>query len=172
MDFDLGAYQSWFNLIHVLAVMAFILTHGLSGLMALRIRGERDRARIQTMVQLSSSFLVWGWLALAVLFVAGVLAGIAGGWWTSGRLWIWASLGVFVGVTILMTPIASSYMEAVRHGVGLPSLADQRRKQVAPEPASDEELERILGSSKPIWAAMIGVAGIVVLTWLMMSKPL
>ena len=151
--------------------MAFLLTHGLSGLIALKVRGERDRARIQTMVQLSSSFLVWGWLALAVLFVAGIAAGIAGGWWTSGRLWIWASLAVFLGVTILMTPVASSYMEGVRHAVGLPSIMDQRRKRPAPEPASDEDLERILASRKPIWAALIGAVGIVVLTWLMMSKP-
>ena len=121
MALDLAEYHSWLSLLHVLAVMAFLLTHGLSGLIALKVRGERDRARIQTMVQLSSSFLVWGWLALAVLFVAGIAAGIAGGWWTSGRLWIWASLAVFLGVTILMTPVASSYMEGVRHAVGLPS---------------------------------------------------
>jgi hypothetical protein len=168
---DLGPLQGSLNLIHVLAVMAFILTHGVSGLVALKLRRERDRVRIQALVQLSSSFLLWGWLALAVLFVAGILAGISGGWWTSGRWWIWASLGVFLVVTVLMTPVASSYMEAVRHAVGLPSMMDQRRGREAPEPASDEELERILDSRKPIWAAVIGLAGIVILTWLMMSKP-
>ena len=47
----------------------------------------------------------------------------------------------------------------------------ERRKRPAPEPASDEDLERILASRKPIWAALIGGVGIVVLTWLMMSKP-
>ena len=123
------------------------------------------------MVQLSGSVLVWGWLALAVLFVAGILAGIAGGWWTSGRLWIWASLAVFLAVTVLMTPVASSYMEAVRHAVGLPSIMDQRRRREAPEPASDADLVRILESRKPVWAALIGLVGIAVLTWLMMVKP-
>lgn len=171
MEFDLGPFRPWLNLVHVLAVMAFVLVHGASGLLALRIRRERDRERIATMVQLSSSFLVWGWIALAVLFFSGILAGIAGGWWTSGRLWIWVSLVVFIAVTVLMTPIASSYMESVRHAVGLASIQDQRKKREAPPPASDEELALILDSSKPVWAAVVGVAGIVILTWLMMFKP-
>jgi hypothetical protein len=171
VNLNLAPYQPWLNLIHVLAVLAFVLIHGVSGLLALKVRGERDRARIATMVQLSRSFLVWGYLALAVVFFGGILAGIAGGWWTSGRYWIWASLGVFILVTILMTPVASSYMNAVRNGVGLPSTEDERKKRPAPEPATDEELERILSSNKPVWAAVIGLSGIVVLTWLMMLKP-
>jgi len=168
---DLYPWLVWLNLIHVIAVMAFILVHGVSGLMALRIRAERDRDRIRLMVQLSSSFLVWGWIALAVLFFGGILSGIAGGWWTSGKFWIWASLIVFVAVTVLMTPLASSYMDSVRHAVGLPSVQDQRKKRAAPEPVSDEELAVVLGSSKPITAAFVGVGGIVILTWLMMVKP-
>ena len=170
-DFSLSPLQPWLNLIHVLAVMAFILIHGFSGLLALMVRGERDRARIQVLVQLSSSVLVWSWVALAIVFFGGILAGVAGGWWTSGRLWIWASLAVFIVITILMTPIASSYMESVRHAVGLPSIQDQRKKREPPQAVSDDELAGILGSGKPIWAALIGLAGIAILTWLMMFRP-
>lgn len=170
-DLSLSALQPWLNLTHVLAAMAFILIHGFSGLLALKVRGERDRDRIQVLVQLSSSTLVWSWLALAFVFFGGILAGIAGGWWTSGRLWIWASLAVFVVVTILMTPIASSYMESVRHAVGLPSIQDQRKKREAPNAVSDEELKIVLESRKPLWAAIIGLTGITALTWLMMFKP-
>ena len=168
---DLTPLLPWLNLIHVLGVMAFILVHGASGLMSLKVRRERDRARIIAMVELSSSFLNWAWLALAVVFFGGILAGIAGGWWTSGRLWIWASLLIFIAITVLMTPLAGAYMEGVRHAVGLASVQDKRKKLEAPPPASDEELERVLMSSKPVAAAVIGVTGITVLTWLMMMKP-
>jgi uncharacterized membrane protein len=171
MDLDLAAYQGALNLIHVLAVMAFILCHGFSGLMALRIRGERDRERIQTMVQVADSFLNWGWLALAVVFFGGILAGIAGGWWTSGRLWIWVSLVLFIVVAALMTPVAGAYMVAVRRALGQPSRDDRRKGRPAPEPATDEELAVIVASDRPIWAAVIGLAGIVALTWLMVDKP-
>lgn len=168
---ELGPYHAWINLIHVLAAMAFVLVHGVSGLLALRIRHERDRVRIQTMVQLSSSFLVWGWLAMAAVAIAGIVAGFSGGWWTSGQLWVWASVVVFIVVAGLMTPLASGYMGAVRQAVGLPTGRGQRADAAPLEPASDAELARVVSSGKPIWAAVLGLGGIAILVWLMMFKP-
>jgi hypothetical protein len=169
--FDLAPYLGWLTLIHVLAVLAFVMVHGMSGLIALRVRRERDRERLKVMVELSSSVLMAAFISLLVLLVAGVLAGIAGGWWTSGRLWIWVSLVVFVVVGGLMTPLASSYMQSVRGALGVPSSRQRGKGAVALEPATDAELERVLGSSRPVWAAITGLAGLAILTWLMMSKP-
>ena len=168
---DLAPFLPWLNLVHVLSAMAFILIHGFSGLIALRVRRERDRTRLAGLLDLSAGWLNWGWLALATLLLSGILAGIAGGWWTSGRLWIWASLIIFIVVGAAMTPLAGSYMEAARHAVGMQSVMDRRRKQEAPSAADDVELERILSSSKPLITAVIGLGGIAVLTWLMMLKP-
>jgi hypothetical protein len=151
--------------------MAFVFVHGVSGLLALRIRRERDRARITTMAELSGSFIGLGWLALLVLSLAGVVAGIVGGWWTSGRWWIWASVVVFIVVVGLMTPVATAYMGRVRAAVGLPG-RDARGRAVTPtEPVSDEELARVVDSDAPLRAAAIGGLGIIILTWLMMLKP-
>jgi hypothetical protein len=171
MDLDLAPWLQLLSFVHVLGVLAFVLFHGVSAVAALQLRRERDRARITWLVDLSASMLVWGWMALVVVLLAGILAGIAGGWWTSGRLWIWVSLGIFLAVTVLMTPVASSYMEAVRHAVGLPSIQDRRKKREPPPPASDAELATVLDSRRPVVAAVIGIAGIVVLIWLMAYKP-
>ena len=168
---DLGPLLPWFNLVHVLSAMAFILIHGFSGLIALRVRAERDRSRLTGLLDLSAGWLNWGWLALATVLASGILAGIAGGWWTSGRLWIWASLIVFIAVGAAMTPIAAGYMEAARHAVGMPSVMDRRKNVEPPPAASDAELERILSSSRPLVTTVIGLGGIAVLTWLMMMKP-
>ena len=168
---DLGPTLPWLNLVHVLAAMAFILVHGVSGLIALRLRGERDRTRIATLLDFSTSWLTWGWIALAAVLLSGVLAGIVGGWWTSGRLWIWASLVLFVVVGGLMTPIAAGYMDAARHALGLSTYNDRRKGLDPPPPAADEELERVLSSSRPLATAALGLGGIAVLTWLMMLKP-
>jgi hypothetical protein len=168
---DLAPLRPVLNLVHVLAVMAFLLVHGASALVALKVRTERDPTRIRALLELSSSYQLWAWVALAVLFVAGILAGIAGGWWTSGQLWLWASLGVFVGVTVLMTPIPTAYLNDVRHAVGLPTYDDQRKRREPPPPASEEELVRVLRSNRPIVGAAIGLGGIAILTWLMMMKP-
>ena len=171
MDIDLAPWLPWFNLIHVLAAFGFVFVHGTSGLLSLRIRGERDRERIKAMTELSGSFIGWAWITLGVLVLAGVLSGIAGGWWTSGRLWIWASVVVLIVVTGLMTPIGSAYMNRVRHAVGVATFDDLRKKREPPPPASDDELARVLASPQPLIAAAVGLAGIAVLTWLMMMKP-
>jgi hypothetical protein len=168
---EMGSWLPWLNLLHVLAVLAFVFVHGVSGILALRLRRERDRDRVIAMAELSGSTIGLGWLAILVLGVAGVLAGIAGGWWTSGQLWIWASVVVFVVVVGLMTPVASRYMGRVRAAVGLPGRDGRGRPIPATEPVSDEELTRILSGNGPIWAAAIGIGGIVILTWLMMLKP-
>ena len=108
---ELGPWLPWINLLHVLAAFGFVFVHGTSGLLGLRVRGERDRDRIRTMTELSGSFIGWGWATLALLALAGALSGIVGGWWTSGQLWIWASVVVLVIVTGLMTPIAQRLHE-------------------------------------------------------------
>jgi multidrug efflux pump subunit AcrB len=168
---DLTPWLPWINLVHVLAGFGFVFVHGTSGILSLRIRGERDRERIKTMTELSGSVIGWGWITLAVLALAGVLSGIVGGWWTNGHLWIWASVVVLVVVAGLMTPIASRYMNGVRHAVGVATYDDLRKKREPPPPASDEELARALAAPQPLIAAAIGVAGLVVLVWLMMMKP-
>jgi hypothetical protein len=168
---DLTPWMPWFRLIHVLAALGFVLTHGASGMLALKLRGERDRARIEFVAQTSSSFLVWGWVALAVVLIGGLIQGIVGGFWTDGGLWLWASLVVFIVVGGLMTPLGASYMDEVRHAVGLPTYSDKRKKRTPPDPLPDDELARVLASPKPIWTATIGIGGIAILVWLMIMKP-
>ena len=63
---DLVPWLPSINLIHVLAAFGFVFVHGVSGLLSLRVRGERDRERIKTMTELSGSFIGWGWITLSV----------------------------------------------------------------------------------------------------------
>jgi len=172
MTMDLTPFLPQFKLIHVLGVLAFVLVHGASATVALRVRSERDGARIAALLDLSSAYQGWGWVALLVVLVSGIVGGIAGGWWTSGQLWLWASVGVFIAITALMTPIPTAYLNDVRHAVGMPTYNDTKKKLEPPAPVSDEELARILASNRPILGAGIGLAGLAILAWLMMFKPL
>lgn len=168
---DLTPYLPALKLVHVLGVLGFVLVHGASALVAMRVRSERERGRIAALLELSSAYQGWGWIALLVVLVSGILGGIAGGWWTSGQLWLWASVGVFIGVTALMTPIPTAYLNDVRHAVGMPTYNDTRKRLEPPPPVSAEELARILASNRPIVGAAIGLAGLAILVWLMMFKP-
>ena len=168
---DLTAWLPLLRVVHVLAAFAFVLIHGASAMVAFKLRGERDRARMQALLELSNAYLNWLYLAFLVLLVAGILAGIAGGYWTSGRYWLWASLGILIAIVIAMYLLATPHFDALRHALGMPTYDDMRKDREPPPPASDEELDRLLGSARPMQAAGVGIGGIAIITALMMLKP-
>jgi hypothetical protein len=169
---DLAPFHAWIVFVHVLGVFLFLLAHGVSAAVLLRLRAERDPATVRTLVDLSSrTFLVMS-IGAAIWFFAGILAGFSGNYWTSGRLWIWASLLVVVVVGGVMTPLGRSYLDRVRTVLGIetggwrPDSGQSMADNVDPQ-----ALEAAIMSGRPILLAAIGLGGLVILTWLMMFKP-
>lgn len=168
---DLAFLRPWLVLAHVLAVLGFVLSHGASASVLFRLRSERDPARIRALLELSNAYLGWTYGALGLLLLSGILAGIVGDWWTSGRLWLWVSVVLLVGVIIGMYLVAAPYFERLRHAVGLQTYQDVKERRDPPPPATDGELAVLLQSSRPAMVALIGFGGIGLITWLMMFKP-
>jgi len=168
---DLGGLRPWLVLAHVLGALAFVLLHGVSAGVAFRLRSERDPVRIRALLELSNAYLNWMYLALAVLLLSGIAAGFVAGWWTSGRLWLWASVGLLVAIFAGMYGVASSYFEALRHAVGLATYEDTKQHRDPPPPATDGELAILLQSPRPALIAAIGLGGIGLITSLMVLKP-
>lgn len=168
---DLTPWLPLLRLAHVLAAFAFVLVHGASAMVAFKLRVERDRTRIQALLELSNAYLNWLYLALLVLLLAGILSGIAGGYWTDGRYWLWASVGLLVGIMIAMYVMAVPHFDALRHALGLSTYNDTRKNLAPPPPATDADLARLLESPRPIQAAAIGIGGIAIIVALMMLKP-
>jgi hypothetical protein len=168
---DLAPLLIWLKLIHVLGAFGLVLAHGASVAVAFKLRGERDRIRIQALVELSNAYLNAFYLALVVVLVAGILAGIAGGYWTDGQLWLWASLVVFFAMIIGMYVLAAPYYEAVRHAVGLATFNDLRKGLDPPPPIEEGELAVLLASPRPIYIAALGLGGVALLVYLMVIKP-
>jgi hypothetical protein len=167
----LTALYPWIVYVHVAAAFAFVLAHGVAVFAGYRIRGERDRARIAAMLDLSTAShgLMYG--SLVVLVVAGLTAGAVGGW--LGRLWIWASLGVLLAVAVAMVLIASRHYQDLRRLVGA-SVSPRQARTPAPPPDPEhleEELVARLRSRRPELLAVIGGGGLLIVIWLMMVKP-
>lgn len=168
---DLTAWLPVLRLTHVLAAFGFVLVHGASAMVAFKLRGERDRTRIQALLELSNAYLNWLYVSLGVLLLAGILSGIAGGYWTDGRFWLWASVGLLLAIMVGMYLTATPHFDALRHALGMPTFGDVGKKQDPPPPASDADLALLLGSSRPIQAAAVGIGGIAIIVALMMLKP-
>jgi hypothetical protein len=155
--------------LHVLSVFGFLFAHGASAAVMFRVRHERDTARIHALLDLSAG--LGGAMAVTalVLFVSGLVAGFMGGWW--GRGWIWASLALFVGISVVMSGLGRPYLERVRRAIGVASVEDRRKQREASAPLPAADLGAVLASGRPRLVAVVGLGGLVVITWLMMVKP-
>jgi hypothetical protein len=169
---DLSALRPWLILLHVLAVLGFLMVHGVSAFVLFRLRQEHDRERIRTLLDASASTQNLLGLFLLVFFASGVLAGLAGpNWWNNGTLWLWVSLAVFIGVMIGMTAFGAAYLNGLRVALGLPTTRQRALAADAPVPVDDAALAALLASPRPMIVAVIGIVGLAVITWLMVSKP-
>lgn len=152
---------TWWKFLHVAGVIAFVMFHGVSMMVALQLRTERDRARIATMTQLSGSSLRGMYVALLWLIVFGVVAGIQGEWWNDG--WFWISVGLLVVAIAEMSAVGRPYYERVKEAIEVRPSGVPRR--------SDEELDEILRSPIGLWNAVFGIAVLAAIAWLMIFKP-
>jgi len=166
---NLAPFHSTIVFVHVLGVFLFLLAHGVSAGVMLRLRSERNPHAVRTLVDLSARSIGVMGLGAAMWLFSGVAAGFSGNYWTSGRLWIWASLVIAIAVVAVMTPLGRLYVNRVRIAVGIdPQGKPGQALQAEVDPAA---LEVAIASGRPLLLAAIGVVSVAILTWLMMFKP-
>jgi len=160
-------WMPWLKLLHVAAGFTFALGHGVSAFTILKLRGERDPARVTALLDLSKFSLPASDLAILVLLASGIAAGFVGGYW--GHRWIWISIGVLVFLFIFMSVRGVQHNDAIRHALGQAGFYDNRK---TPAPQADPaELTRLLDSPRAFELAAVGGIGLLVLLWLMVVKP-
>jgi len=151
----------WLVFIHIVGVLGFVMSHGVSVMVALRLRTERDRNRIAELLQFSGASVMASYVSLGILLIGGVWAGFRLDWWDYG--WIWVSLGVLVFMIVEMGAVARPYYQRLKEAVELRPSGVPRR--------SDEELDAMLRSRLPLLNTVLGYASLLLITWLMVWKP-
>lgn len=157
---DLAPFHRDFVFVHLLGVFMFLLAHGVSAGVLFRLRSERDPAVLRSLLRLSEGALSVMGVGALILLVAGILAGFSGNYWTTGRYWLWASLVIFIGVGLLMTPLARFPLNRVRDAV------DEATGEL-----DAATMEAAVGARRPILVASVGLGAVALLAWLMMYKP-
>lgn len=160
-------YQ-WLVFLHIFAALAFFMAHGASAVMAFRIRQERQIERIRAILDLSNAALPAAYLALMVLVLAGIGAGIMGGWFRMG--WIWAALVLLIVMWFGMHYFAFRFYTPIRKAVGLP-YRDGKAQHPEGTPASDSEIQNAVQAANPLPLAGFGFGLVAIILWLMMFKP-
>lgn len=160
-------WQPWLRFAHVMGGFTFVLAHGVSVFVTLKLRAERDPARVSTLLDLSRSSVVITASTVVFLLLTGIAAGFAGNYW--GHLWIWASLVILVLLFAYMGFRGTRYHDAVRHAVGSIGIYDHKMTEgPPPDPAA---LAELLDSPRALELAAVGGIGLVALLFLMTLKP-
>ena len=158
----------WVVFGHIVTVILAFAAHGVSAWVMFRVRVERDRMRLSAILDLSSSALTAAGVLLLITVVLGIAAAIMGGHFA--KFWPWAAIIVLVVAFGSMTPLAAIPMNKLRAVLAVAKPGDVSGRQVG-ESGTDEELAAALAAIRPEIPAVFGVAGIVILAWLMRTKP-
>jgi hypothetical protein len=158
-------YQ-WIVLLHVVGAFLFVMAHGASVVIAMRLRAVTDRGQQGALLEASGLSVGGMYIGLVLLLIGGVWAGFAGDHW--GRGWIWAALGVLVVVIVVMYSVATPFYGRMRAAAGVS--AGARPDQYKP-PATEADLAGLATSTRPFWLAAVGGIGLLVILWLMVIKP-
>jgi hypothetical protein len=152
----------WWVLVHLIGVFGFLLAHGVSTTVLFKVRKERDRDKIRSLLQLSGSTVLPAYMSLLVLLIGGVAGAFQVHFW--GFKWIRLSLGILIVAILLMGGIARPYYVKIKEATAL-------RPSGAPR-ISDEELAAKLSSPVPVAIAVIGFVSLLSILYLMVFKPL
>jgi glucan phosphoethanolaminetransferase (alkaline phosphatase superfamily) len=151
--------------LHIAGAFLFVLAHGVSAVVAFRLRAERDPVRMTALLELSSMSLGVMYVGLLTLLVAGIVAAINRNWFSQG--WPWAAIVVLVVVAVAMYVLASRYYAGIREALGLASM---NNKEPGPARPADE-IVRMLDTRRPEQIAVLGFVGLLIILWLMIFKP-
>jgi uncharacterized membrane protein len=151
----------WLVLMHIVGVLGFMFSHGISAAMALRLRHERNPDRIRGMLQISNSSLSMFYGSTLLLLGGGIWAGFNGHWWDEG--WIWVGLGLFVANMIFMYAVPAPYYKRIREVM---TIEESGSSAVGPQ-----QVDEMLRSNLPVVVLLVGLASILFITYLMVIKP-
>jgi plastocyanin len=151
----------WWKFVHLLGVFGFLSVHGVSIAVALRLRRERDPARINSLLDLSGRMVMHLYISLGVLVGAGVAAAFTGHAWSSR--WLLLAIATLVVVTLAMYFMARPYYQRVRF---ISRAVAEGSQAVTPE-----QFDGVLMARRPLTIAWIGAIGLVFILYLMVMKP-
>jgi len=154
------SFQVWV-LIHLVGVVGFAASHGVSMAVSFRLRSERDPAKINALLDASSRSITPLYISLLVLLAGGVGAAFSGRLWGFG--WIWVSIATLVIVIGAMYGLATSYYKRVR--------VIAQAMEEGTEAVTPERFDEVLRSGRPLAIIVIGIAGLAFILYLMVMKP-
>jgi uncharacterized membrane protein len=151
-------FYQWLVFVHLVGLVLFAISHGVSIAAAQAVRGERSLRVVTARLETSRKAIGISYVALVLLGIGGL-----GAAWVSGQLlapWVVASYIVLAIVLVVMWAVATPHYMRLRR-----VLADGSGDELSPEATV------LLESRRYDVLTTVGGLGLVVLIWLMVLKP-
>jgi hypothetical protein len=150
----------WWKFIHLVGVVGFVAAHGTSMAATILMKRIHEPKQVSGILQLSAATVSAFYVSTLVLLVGGIGAGVVGKWFDQG--WIWVSLGLLVGIGVLMFPMARAHFRRIRLVLELIETGTT---------VSRDDFVRVLDSGNPVLTAGTGFVAILLIVYLMVLKP-
>ena len=154
----------WLLYLHIAAVIAFMLGHGVQVAVMLRQRSEGDPERNLALFEMLPTVKPLRYMSLGIVVTGLLLVAVLSLW---ARWWIWTSLGLLVGIWLVMYRFGGAYYTG---------LEDAATRAIESRGQTDEAdamaaFTRARRGPHPLILAAVGLGGVAVILWLMVFKP-
>src|SRR4051794_31457420 len=99
-------YVFWL-FVHLGGLLLFVAGHGISAATGMRLRKEREPARMSVLLDASASARGATYAGMLLLAVGGIADATIGHFWSTG--WVWTSIVVFLGMSAVLVVLAIPY---------------------------------------------------------------
>jgi hypothetical protein len=156
----MAEYYIWFVFVHLVGMVVFLMTHGVSLWVAFRLRTTRDPALAAMLLSMSHRGNQAMYVGLLLLGVGGLGAAAIQGWLVAP--WAITSYVVLAIVAGIMYGVAGTFYYPLR---------DALSPKEGVQPIGAEELARRVDNRRPEILTAVGGLGLLILVWLMVIKP-
>jgi hypothetical protein len=152
-----AVYNFWL-FVHLGGLLMFVAGHGTSAVAGMRLRQEREPARMSALLDASAAARGSTYAGMALLGTGGLVDAFLGHWWSAG--WVWTSIAVFLTMAGILVALAIPYYRRLRLAVAR-----------ARSSSEDQEIDRLAASPVPVLILAVGLVGLAAILWLMVFKP-
>ncbi len=155
--------------LHILSVLIFFFSHGVSMAAAFYLTKEKNPDRLRALLDVSRSTLMPMSMSLLLVLVFGVTLTFIGKW--STYFWPWLALVLLIAMAVWMTVYGRAVYSPIRKALGLPYMTGAGQSNPPVEPASMDEVYALVAKSNPRLQTYVGLIFTIIILSLMVFKP-
>ncbi len=159
----------WIKWLHILAVLLFFFSHGVSMAAAFNLAREKNPDRLRAILDVSRWPLMPMSMSILLVLVLGVILTFNAGY--STHFWPWLALVLLLAMAVWMTMYGRAIYSPIRKALGQTYVTGFGQGHPAAEPASMDEVQALIARSNPRLLTYVGLGFTLVVVFLMVFKP-